>query len=154
LYPDSIRSTGAPEQDLAAIASALAEGSLNGVDFRVLKNRAYSVADQFELLTLAVGQLLDNHKVSYPLRAHGLLGPDAPPPATDVAHLDWPAFRDTTRDVLSFIQTEHRVPSRVFIGANAVAPADFLVALASAYRYYNKNGSLPVSEGLRLGAGV
>jgi hypothetical protein len=154
LYPDPLRSTGAPERDLAAIASGLTEGSLNGVDFRVLEARAYSVADQFELLALAVGLLLDDHKVSYPLQAHGLLGPDAPPPATEMSHLDWPAFRDTTRDVLSFIRTEHRVPSRVFVGANVVAPADFLVALASVYHYYRKNGSLPVDEGVKLGAGL
>ncbi|HWW02282.1 MAG TPA: hypothetical protein VNZ64_21450 [Candidatus Acidoferrum sp.] len=152
LYPDPVRSSGAPQQDLAALASGLADNSDKTVDFRVLEHRAYSAADQFELLTLAVGQLLDGHKVAWPVQAHGLLGPDAPPPPTELGHLDWPAFRDATRDVLNFIQTEHRVPSRVFIGADTVAPVDFLVALASTYDYYNKNGKLPLAEGVRLGA--
>ena len=154
LYPDRVRSIGAPQQDLAAIASGLASGIANEIDDRVMDDRAYSVADQFELLTLVLGQLLDGHKVSWPLPAPGLLGPDVSPPSTKLVQVDGLAFRDAVRDVLNFIQTEHRVPSRVFIGANAVAPADFLVALASAYDHYNKTGKLPAAEGIRLGGGV
>ena len=154
LYPDPVRSSGASQQDLASIASGLAGKSARGVDFRVVDDRAYSVADQFGLLTLALGRLLDGQKVDWPLRVPGLLGPDAPPPVTKLVQIDWLAFRDALRDVRNFIQTEHRIPSRVFIGANAVAPADFLVALASVYDCYNKTGKLPVTEGVRLGSGV
>jgi hypothetical protein len=42
----------------------------------------------------------------------------------------------------------------VFIGAHAVAPADFLMALASAYDHYNKTGKLPLPEGVGLGSGL
>ncbi len=154
LYRDTVRSSGAPQQDLAAIASGLVNSSAAGVDFRVIEHRAYSVADQFELLTLALGQLLGGHNISWPLLTSGLLGPDAPPAPTELALVDWLAFRDTVRDVRNFIQTEHRIPSRVFIGANAVTPVDFLVALASAYDHYNKTGELPVPGGVRLGGRV
>jgi hypothetical protein len=154
LYPDRVRSKGAPQQDLAEIASGLAGNLAQGVDFRVMEHRAYSVADQFGLLALALGQLLDGHKVGWPLQAPVLLGPDASPPATELARTDWLAFRDAVGDVLNFIQTEHRVPSRVFIGAHAVAPADFLMALASAYDHYNKTGKLPLPEGVGLGSGL
>src|SRR5256885_3730867 len=58
-------------------------------------------------------------------------GPDsAPPPSRDQTRLDGFAFRDATRDVVDFIRQQRRVPARVFIGADAVPPADFLVALA------------------------
>jgi hypothetical protein len=39
----------------------------------------------------------------------------------------------------------------VFIGADAVAPADFLSALAFAYDSYRKNHELPESHGVPLG---
>ncbi len=154
LYPDEIRSAGAPPHDLEAIASGLADRAASAIDFRVIEGRAYSVADQFELLTVALGKLLAHQEVTRPLPARGLLGPDAPPPATALAHADWPAFRDAVGDVGNFIQTEHRVPARVFVGADAVAPADFLVALAFAYDYYREHRSFPEQEGVRLGAGL
>jgi hypothetical protein len=86
------------------------------------------------------------------LRPGGLLGPESPPPPPcGERPLPWTAFRDTTRDVLDFIRTQRRVPSRVFIGADAVAPADFLLALAAAYDGYLKSGRLPLEGGLALG---
>jgi len=154
LYPDELRSAGAPPRDLATIASGLANRRANTVDFRIIEGRAYSVADQFELLAVALGRLLAHQEVTRPLPARGLLGPEAPPPATALAHADWPAFRDAVSDVQNFIQTEHRVPARVFIGADAVAPVDFLVALAFAYDYYCEHRSFPEQEGVRLGAGL
>ena len=38
-----------------------------------------------------------------------------------------------TLDVEDYLLQHHRVPARVFIGPDPVAPADFLVALANAY---------------------
>jgi hypothetical protein len=57
----------------------------------------------------------------------------APPDSTNALEISWSAFRDAALDVVDFVQTQRRVPSRVFIGAEAVAPADFLVAMANAY---------------------
>ena len=50
-----------------------------------------------------------------------------------------------------FIQTQQRVPTRVFIGSEAVPPSDFLVALASVHQWYLKNGCFPTKEGVVLG---
>ncbi len=151
LYPDPVRSNMVPRQHLRAIAWALADSAANGLDFRVLEDRAYSAADQFELLTLAVVDLLGTRTGDSILKARGLFGPDAPAPTTALTHVDWPAFRDATRDVLNFVQTQHRVPARVFIGADSVAPADFLVGLGSVYESFQKTGKLPVEEGVPLG---
>ncbi|HEY2572446.1 MAG TPA: hypothetical protein VGH65_00210, partial [Verrucomicrobiaceae bacterium] len=152
LYPDTIRAKGATEADLNEIAARLAGGGISSVDFQVINGSAYSVADQFELLAMFVGETIQGREPRLPLKLKGLFGPDAPPPSSPHAdHLDWFAFRDATRDVFDFIKTSQRVPARVFIGADPVPPADFLVALASAYEFHHRNGKLPVQEGVTLG---
>jgi len=154
IYPDPVRSVGASEGDLAEIAARLATSDRTGIDFLVISNRAYSAADQFELLTVAVSHLLGGAMPAFPLNATGPLGPDSPQPRSEKNHLDWPAFRDTTRDVLDFILTQHRVPARVFVGPEAIAPGDFLIALARAYDFYHQNGKLPTEAGISLPANV
>jgi hypothetical protein len=152
LYPDAVRTQGASEADLNEIAIHLAAPGLSAADFQVIGDRAYSVADQFELLAAALGELIEGRQPHYPLKAAGLLGPDAPPPTTEAAaHLDWFAFRDATRDVLEFIKANQRVPARVFVGADPVPPADFLAAMAAAFGHHRRNGKLPLQEGVVLG---
>ena len=154
LYPDPVRTAGVSEGDLRAIASRLVASEGHGIDFQILGKRAFSCSDQFELLTLAVSRLIAGEKPASLIKSAGLLGPDGSPPQTEKAHLEWPAFRDTTADVLSFIRTQRRVPTRVFVGADAVAPADFLAGLAGVYLYYGQNGRLPIQEGVTLPTGL
>jgi hypothetical protein len=154
IYPDPLRSTGASADEVAELAARLCGAGAAALDFQFINRRAYSAADQFELLTVAVGALLSGGAPHWPLKATGLLGPDSAPSKTSLSHIDWPAFRDTTLDVLSFIQTEHRVPSRVFVGAEAVAPADYLAALAAVYQAYQKSGRLPLESGVDWGKQV
>jgi hypothetical protein len=151
-YPDPIRSTGASERDVAELASRLLSGEAKGVDFQVIEDRSYSAADQFALLTTVVAKLIAGEPLSYPLITKWLLGPDSTPPAScNLTRIAWPAFRDAVRDVASFIETERRVPARVFIGADAVPPADFLKALAAAYDSQRNSGRLPLDRGVELG---
>ena len=154
LYPDAVRMDGASETDLAAIVTRLLAGTERGVDFQVISRHAYSVADQFEVLTRALARLSAGEKLQFPLKTKSLFGPDSPPPPPrPKTHLAWPAFRDTTRDVLDYLDTQGRVPSQVFIGADAVAPSDFLMALAAAYESYHRKGRLPLEEGVTVGGG-
>jgi len=154
IYPDATHSTGASEKDLGEIAARLVSTGSAGADFIVIENRAYSAADQFELLTRAVSQLIAGRAPAFPMKVLGLLGPDAVPPQCERSHLNWLAFRDTTRDVLNYIQTEGRVPARVFVGSDTVAPTDYLVALARVYDSYRKNGKLPTDEGVSVPSNV
>jgi hypothetical protein len=152
IYPDAVRNDGVPEADLAAITDRLLAGAAaDGIDFQVIGHRAYSVADEFEVLTRTVAALSAGNTLQFPLQCKGVLGPDSPPPApaqgTQVA---WPAVRDTTRDVLDFIETQGRVPSRVFIGPDPIPPAEFLVALASVYKNFRSTGQLPLDSGVVL----
>jgi hypothetical protein len=150
IYPDEVRAGGVSESDLAEIATRLLAGAAKGIDIQVIGHRAYSVADQFEALTFAVAWA-DIGDIVFPIPCKGLLGPDSPPPPMQKTNLTWPAFRATTLDALNFIQTEGRVPSRVFVGADAVSPAEFLIGLASAYDTYRTKGDLPTDEGVALG---
>jgi len=154
IYPDAVRREGATAAELAEIAQQIVNRPAAAVDCQVIAGKAFSLADQFELLTLAVGSRLEGNQPRFPLVAHGLLGPDNVPPAGgDALRLGWPAFRAATLDVRDFIQSQKRVPARVFIGADAVAPADFLVALAVAYDSLRKTETIPGAESeLPLGA--
>jgi hypothetical protein len=152
MYPDRVRMDGATEQELSELAQRILVRGTNGVDFQVIGKKAFSAADQFELLTLAVGQLIDGKKLKFPLPTRGLLGPDNVPPASvNQQRVPWPAFRDAVLDVRDFIQTQQRVPARVFIGADPIAPVDFLVALATAWDFQRQNGRLSTPVGVALG---
>ena len=130
-YPDKVRSVGATREDLDEIARRLTADDSDGVNFVVIDGKAFSPADQFALLVEAVG----NPKVTFPLPIKGLLGPDAAPPtADDERVVDRDALAMALADVRSFMKSEGRVPARVFIGADPVAPADFMVGLARAWR--------------------
>lgn len=143
LYPDRAREHGVPRPDLEELARRLAAGGGSGVDFQVMGDRAYSVADQFEALTAALARLVTGERVEFPIRIDGLLGPDAPPPAGGAAvSPDRFAFRDAVRDVADFLRASRRVPARVFIGPSAVPPADFLVAMARAYLAADAGGDV------------
>lgn len=147
LYPDVMRSSGASGEDLKEIVSHILRSRSSGVDFQVIGRRAYSVADQFELLTLAVAELLEGRKPRWPRPLKGLLGPDGQPPgsANEAALvLDRLAFRDATLDVRRFLETHGRVPARVYVGAQPVPPTTFLVALAEAYEYHQSHGEFPL----------
>jgi hypothetical protein len=151
IYSDPLRKTGAPEEDLVQIASRLASGAANGLDFIRNGNRTYSAADQFGLLTAVVANLVAGQKPGFPLIAQSLLGPDGPPPLTNErTHIDWPAFRMAVADVANFVQTQGRVPARVFIGPDAISPAVFLVGLGQVYDFYRAHGSLPIGAGVDL----
>jgi hypothetical protein len=156
LYPDLTRNQGVGQPEIVQLADYLAGNGVNSIDYRVIGPRAFSPADQFELLTIAMSEWITGHRPSFPLVLGGLLGPESVPgalPERD-SYISWPAFRDAVLDTRQFIQVHHRVPSRVFIGADAVAPADFLIALGSACKFYLLHGKLPTQAGVPLGEGA
>ena len=155
IYADRVRSEGVSESELLGLAKTLTDPKTTGVDYQVLAGKAVSPADQFELLSMVMGELIDGTTVKYPRGAKGLLGPDSAPGSTgDVGQtIAWPAFRDAALDVRDSLRNCGRVPARVFIGADSVTPADFLVALAFAVQYEREHGKLPTDR-VRLGNGL
>jgi hypothetical protein len=155
MYADRVRSEGLTETELLGLAKRLADSQVTGVDYQVLDGKAVSPADQFELLATAMGELIEGRAVKYPLAAKGLLGPDSAPGSAGEGgqRIAWPAFRDALADVRGYLRAHGRVPARVFIGADSVAPADFLGALAFAFQFEREHGKLPL-DGVRLGKGL
>jgi hypothetical protein len=152
IYSDRVRSEGLTKAELLSLARRLADPQTTGVDYQMLSGKAVSPADQFELLTVAVGELIDGKSVAYPLAAKGLLGPDSRPGSTSEGGqtISWAAFRDAALDVRDYLRVHGRVPARVFIGTGSVTPADFLGGLAFAYQFRSEQERLPL-EGVRLG---
>jgi hypothetical protein len=153
IYSDSVRADGATERELDELAKRIRNVTTNALNFQLVGEKAFSVADQFELLTFAVSELSTGKKLKLPSITRGLFGPDHPPSTSeDERPVGWPAFRDAVLDTREFIQTQQRVPANVFIGAESVSPADFLMGLASAYEHARQSGKLP--EQVILGRNV
>ncbi len=152
LYPDTVRGPGVTEGELEEIAARLLQPGIAGVDFLVFNEKAYSVADQFELLTLGVSELIaEGGKIRFPLAAESVLGPDSPPPPQTNLHPAWAAFREATLDARDYLQKHRGIPARVYLGPDAVAPADFLASLAFTFHYYHEHRALPLTNNIPLG---
>jgi hypothetical protein len=135
LYPDKVRSEGATKEDLDELARRIIRNRETGLNYESVNHRIFSLADQFELLAAAAESKALAKPLPLPIKTKGLIGPDAPPPASQetLTNLDWPRFRDALRDVAQFIEQNGRVPARVFIGSDPMAPADFLVGMAAVW---------------------
>jgi len=155
LYADRLRTEGVTEAELLQLARKFADDRATGIDHQIINGKSVSPADQFELLTAAVGDLVEGEPTAFPLKAKGLLGPDSPP-GQDVQGgrtITWEAFRDAVVDVRDYLRTNGRVPPRVFIGADYVSPADFLSGLAAAWCHIAEHHSRPMSS-VKLGANL
>jgi hypothetical protein len=99
-----------------------------------------------------VAKVVNGERIQFPIQLSGVLGPDgAPPPSRQPGRLEPLAFRDAVLDVAGYIEKERRVPARVFIGAEAVPPADFLVALARAYAHReDKNAAVELGANVEV----
>jgi len=128
-YSDSTRERVAKE-DLGAMAERILN-TTNGLTFQVIGKNSYSIADQFELLIQAL-RPARNGKPSQ-LATSPLLGPDQDSGSNTMTELNALQFRDTLADVDEFVRVNHRIPPRVFVGAETVTPASFLHALAFVY---------------------
>jgi len=155
IYTDRLRTEGVNRTELLGLAARLADPKAAGVDCQTLAGKPISPADQFELLAMAMGELIDGGTVKYPGVAQGLLGPDSSPGSAGEGGqtIAWAAFRAAAVDVRDYLRVHRRVPARVFIGADSVAPADFLAGLAFAYQFEREHGKLPL-VGVRLGKGL
>ena len=159
LYPDPVRSDGASQEQVADLAKRILSPQFSGLDDVKIGETIFSPADQFALLAFALGSAIDhsrNQSVERPSSIRippGLLGPDASPPEPATARkLPWLTFRDTLLDVRDFLQMNRRMPPRVFIGADAIPPADFVPAMAEAFLHLQDSGRFP--DSVSLGSGI
>ena len=139
-YPDLLRTQGAAAKDLTELARRLT--STNAIYFQSIGGKKFSAADQFELFTMALVRVVAKEPVPDNLKPTDLLGPDAMPPTNSIEEISWSAFQRTLRDVQSFLKSEHRIPSRIFIGAEAISPAQFLMVMARAIERFDRRDSI------------
>jgi hypothetical protein len=138
IYIDRIRKDGASAQEMDEIVKRLVAEDSKGIDFVIMGRKAFSPADQFEILAMF-------EEAGGTFECRGLMGPDgAGPNAAEQARtLEWGAYRDALMDVRDFIKKEKRVPARVFVGPDAVRPEDFVVGMARAYHARKESGKWP-----------
>jgi hypothetical protein len=120
------------EQAVHTLAQRILD-STNGLSFQIIQGRSYSIADQFELLARSRTPTSERRRPG--LLTTGLLGPDQLPPRSTLQELTEPQFRDALADVYEFIEINRRIPARVFVGPQAIGPADFLYAMAFAHEW-------------------
>jgi hypothetical protein len=150
LYPDQLKDAGATGAEIGDLAKRITGSESLGIDFQIINGKAFSPADQFALLCSAMEKNIHStagagdEGVSIRIPT-GLLGPDGAPPsgAPSVTEIGWYAFRDAALEAHDYVQFHHRIPARVFIGPDAVAPADFLAGLARAYLQMKAQGAPP-----------
>jgi hypothetical protein len=139
LYPDRLRSEGVSQATLVKLADRVGESAragAAGLDALAVDGVTFSPADQFELITAAASATVTGAGLPEKVVAKGLLGPDGPSPEKNALAgetLTWFAFRDALADVNDYVKTNGRVPPRVYIGPDAMAPADFLATVARWY---------------------
>ena len=155
LYPDLTRTEGASNADLVTLSERILSTESRGLSFQLLNGKAFSVADQLQLLTQAVGALSEHRAPLYPLRTSGVLGPAEQAARTlPAGTITWNDFRSSVLDVQDFLRHENRIPSRVQLGADAVAPAVFLGRLAFVFAYQQQFGSFAGVEGMAIPSSV
>ena len=135
IYADPVREEGASLDDALRAAREIAgSGKVDALEAR--NGRYLSPADQLAALVEALARTVEEGAAPSRVDVPELLGPAEPPPAAEAEggageeEVDWPAFRAALLDVRDALRVRRQVPSRVFLGARAIAPADFLGACA------------------------
>jgi len=129
IYHDRVREQGVDGTVVKQIASQLVSAATLDV-IRDTPGRALSPADQFAMVTGFLAQAIERGTLPSHVDVPQLLGPPETPPQSDTADLPWRTFRDAVFGAAAEMRSRAHVPSRVFVGAVPIAPADFLRAAA------------------------
>jgi hypothetical protein len=130
LYANRVADEGADAAAVRDVAERIAAaGALDVVRDRA--GRAVSPAEQYALVVGFLARTIRDGTPPARVDVPVLLGPSDKPPATEVADLPWPAFRDALLDTDDESRARGQVPSLVFAGTRKIAPADFLRAAAA-----------------------
>ena len=153
VYHDRVRERGADLAIVRSMASRIASAEAVD-DLQDAAGRAFSPADQFAMITTFVAQAIERHMLPAHVDVAPLLGPAEAAPETIAATLTWPAFRDALLDAAHEMHDREHVPSRVFVGAASVAPADFLRAAAAVVSGMPASGAPAFPERVTIPSGT
>ncbi|HZN10086.1 MAG TPA: polysaccharide deacetylase family protein [Blastocatellia bacterium] len=150
LYADRAAERGF---DRAALL-ALARDVQREISFRQLDGVSLSGADAFWLLTAALDAYLEEKEVPAAVRLRTIYGPArpfAPGSMPRPEAISWADFARAARDVAAFCRERGRMPDEVWVGAQSLAPADFLATLGAALEALLEAGRAPERVTVREG---
>jgi peptidoglycan/xylan/chitin deacetylase (PgdA/CDA1 family) len=151
LYADRALSHEFGRDDILRLARAVQKE----ITFATFDEYALSPADAFALLTEAGAALVDKNR--FPAATH--LSPlDGPArafiPSTggvQSSTFTWSAFANAVRDTAGYCRSHRRVPDEVWIGAESIAPADYLATLGAALERTITSGDAPAHVERHIG---
>ncbi len=129
IYEDPVRRDKLPLKDVRLAAEeTVRAGKLDALD--IGGGRFLSPADVFAASVEALAGFIGHRELPADVAVGEVLGPSEPPPQSDVDETRWSDFRAAVLDVRDVLASRHQIPSRVFLGPRAIAPADFALACA------------------------
>lgn len=134
--------------------NALARAASREITFQQFGDVAYSGADTFALLTMAL--LSDEGRDARPhtLRPVQLLGPTrpfVPSPAGRPESVSWGAFRKAAGKVFDYVRSTGRVPDEVRFQNYSISPEDYLATLAAVVEKVLEDKQPPAKIKFRTG---
>lgn len=127
LFEDQSRHRGFGKEELLTIA----ENCAKTIDAQSLGNTYISAAEAFELLIHSTASFLERR--TFPDKTHikGVLGPvRSSQTEPTLINPPWHAFAESLVDAKNFLSIHNHIPSEILVGAEPVAPDDYLSTLA------------------------
>ncbi len=129
LYPDNAQERPFSRRDLAEIANNVQPA----VSFQVYKHYDLSASEILWLLNTYVSRVIQKEPSQF-IQLNGTpLGPSSDAAGVQMGSagsVPWYQFRWVVEDVQSALDTNHQVPTVVWIGGEPYSPATYLVSLA------------------------
>jgi hypothetical protein len=151
IYADRAMTRSFRSEDLLPLARALQKE----ITFQKLDAATLSAADLFGLLTDAMAGFVERRAWPAASSVRPLDGPArsyAPPEGgTRAPSFRWNAFAQAVRETADYCRTVHRIPDEIWIGADSLSPADYLVTLAATFEELIASGKTPVEVPRREG---
>jgi hypothetical protein len=143
IYRDTAATREFRADDLLGIARYVQQE----ITFQRSADYALSAADQFALLTTAMDGFVAHNRMPATVRTAALDGPSriyaSSSGGTPARSFPWEAFARSIRDTAEFCRTSRRIPDEIWVGAESLAPADYLATLARALEQVSTSGRVP-----------
>jgi hypothetical protein len=148
LYPDSASTSVYTGQNTSPIREHILKGAANGkLSYYTDGKTSLSLADQFVLIATVLERKLrtsEQQKFTPLAPVLPFIGPEYRAATRNESfEVDPAQFTKTVHDVYDFLKFRTRIPAKVFFGAEAVGPAEFLVTAARVLDSMEKDKKAP-----------
>jgi hypothetical protein len=143
VYADAAMTRSFRPEDLVGFARSVRKE----VAFQRLDGYALSASDVFGLLTDATSVFIERNALPSGTKVTQLDGPARTYVSASggmrSSSFRWAAFARAVRDTADYCRTSHRIPDEVWVGAESLAPADYVATLAGAFEELATSGKAP-----------